>query len=64
VADAELIWIQVLLRELGINQSRSPTYGVIILEQLIWLQIQYFIGALSTLKLIIILFGNMFLLGN
>jgi hypothetical protein len=24
-ATAELIWIQVLLRELGINQSRSPT---------------------------------------
>jgi hypothetical protein len=24
-ATAELIWIQVLLRELGIDQSRSPT---------------------------------------
>jgi hypothetical protein len=44
-ATAEVFWIQVLLRELGISLPRPPVCGVTILVLRTSLLIQFFIGA-------------------
>jgi hypothetical protein len=69
-ATAELIWIQVLLHELGINQSRSPTlwcYNIgatYLAANPIFHRRSKHIEVDYHFELIIILFGSVFLLGN
>jgi hypothetical protein len=55
---AEIMWIQILLRELQVPCQAWQNYGVIILVPNIFQLIQFFMAELNILKWIIILYKN------
>jgi hypothetical protein len=57
-ATAELIWVQSLLQEPGVNKRNLEYYGVTILERLTCLRTQCFMQEQSKLKWIFTLFES------
>lgn len=49
-ATGEVIWVQSMLKELGVKSSKTPSYGVTILVQHTCLQIQFFMPEQNILR--------------